>query len=631
MATYYVHGETGDDGNGDGSAIAPFASFANITPASGDVFNLAEKIRGDIDMTGTSGCVFQQSPTNATRWDIRGDRYMPQSGWTAATLAWSRAVPGAPSVIDLVTYKWDASIDAAGHHYGHLAPDTAVNVAAGLNAWTYNYTAGVLLVYLGAGAAAAGLNPNTAGFPVSYTPTPAATLRVGIYLAGGGGHAITGGYISLFSFGTTGDAIRIAGGSNNRINNVVARDCGNHGFTVTAGSTNSLSNIFTDCVVHGLYESGTHCVAQASTPFSCAGTRFNRFTAHTYRYLSPLGTVRAGLGTNAQWGFYCHGDAAGDTNVTDIECNYLDFTETELGLGPWGSTSTPSAPSGTNRWNWTSYPIRANCNGGTITCIKYLLLNSSGVGKAIAVTNFKLRFTGAVEEGAFGTPRIAHAFAGQSTEDASALIQNVDCVANLDDTTGGGSIAKLAGCDEDLGGFHRELYILNSSFYNPGTQSAAHSFMNFRFQDAKNVRSRGSIFVHNTGVGAFCCYQDAGTSIANHDIQDNAYQGVLGTAWSLNASIDATAEWIASVDAYTVIPVGTVFPNAPTDLRLTAASPLWTVRRQTGAIKPSHSGINGGAYGGFLGAYQYGGSGGTSGTGSSGASVYGRRRRARRR
>ncbi len=611
MAWYFVRGETGSDSN-DGlnpfTAKKTFAGLvAAVTIASADVIWCAEKIRDNttitggatggpavLDLTGLSNVQIAQEPGWAQA-DIRCDRELVQTGWTASTNAWQLTLTGAPAATpNTVVYKWDASVTANGQHYGHLESDSLTDVQNAVGAtgrFHFDTSTKVLSVYLG------GANPNTSGFPVavSWVPTSQEAL---IRITGGSGNSVRGLYFSLSAMPTAasqiGWGVILKSSPNSQCIDCIGRDMGLHTFGSYASGSSASGCIFSGCESwSGGKGGGGAFIAFTTSAFTMAA-QFLGCEVHAYRYLGLDGNVLTGtLDAMAGDPFYAHADSG--TPITDILCDgclveYLDNPGSGCRAFNAANAAAPS-----NGENWASYAMRVDRSFIRNSCMEYY------TGNYVAFRRTKVVQNRTLDEGNNG---VRGAF---SMWTAAGSLWFESCEGIFDLTAAGGAAAQTRVFTVTQAAGLSFIGGINSSFWNVSDVAPTDSkaFCDYIFEDRKAFRFTGCVFGHKTtGVAPDLCMQDTSVSAANHGFVDCAYYNIGTGRFSYNSTLNTQAEWLSAVDTSARFLASTPFPNAPTDLSLTPASSLWTTTRSTNTVIP-YRGINRAAYARQHGAYQY--------------------------
>ncbi len=597
---FYVAGETGSDvgPNPGTNPIAPRRTMP-ISVDSGDTVHCSEKIRSS---SGGASTTTYTGKSNLTigQWggrpqaEFRGDAELPGSGWAASTNAWQKTI-ATGLTLSAVVYKWDANIDGDGRHYGHLVPDTLVNVqnaTGAIGRYNYDGGTGVLTVYLG------GDNPNTSGFPVAWVQ---ANNLAAIFLNGAGsGRVVTGVNFALYCGTGNSYCVRMDDAQGSAIRRCVARDAGVHPLGFLGQATANLNNVIEDCTMHGMEPGGTGTVHyQVNASGACAGARNRRCTVWLYRWLGTDGNARAGLSAMGQIGFFTHGDAG--TPIQDVELDACTVREFEVGGYPWSSAQTPAvAPA--DYLKWAAYPFRVTAssylNGAAMRMTEF---------RAIRRSRLHLPLIGATHQGVFAVAAIDLA-GGAGTR--RLLLESCEIIVNLDAPNATDPPVRAFRVDNSGAGDAR-IILVNCSSLNTGVQSGATDFrtwFSFEGRTGSPFQVRGCVFSHSvTGANHALCIGDnnANAGGSDHDFKDNVYKNISTGRYSqFIAAIDTEVEWLSVVDNQGGrVETGTIYPNAPTDLSLNPGSVIWVDRRATSAVVPT-AGINN-RYADMFGAYQY--------------------------
>lgn len=710
MATYYVDGTSGIDTNTGLSQPQSLKTCNALPPlASGDKVFLAGQLRnndalftgaatagpGLLATSGLSNVVITAMPGGSSTPEFRGDTQLVQTGWAADTNAWKLTLTGAAATApDAVVYKWDASTDSSGHHYGHLVPDTLANVQGATGSiGRYNYNTGtkVMTVYLG------GDNPNTSGFPIGVCWVPTSQEAV-VKISGGSGNSVNGINFALYpsqgAAGQTGWAVILMSSHNSTIAYCTCKDMGAHGngsyasgssssgcyvvgctthsgraggggayihfttsaFTLAARNVNCRADLYvllgTDglpvasgsgsisavsvanpthitATAHGLKTGDVVAITGTNTTASTVGTfDVTVLDANTFTIPVNVSSVTAGTGT---WtaaadafsgnGFYAHSDSG--TPVQDIlstGCIVQYYQDPGPNFQAFNAGFTPNVSDGTL---WSSYSNR---------CDQCQIINSNQEYYTAGTTSFrrsKFKQTRQLPEGGGGVRGSITLWTGAT--DGSMCFESCQFLFDLSDTAAGANVTRAFSCNSNSGNSY--IHLVNPSCHDISTQTASnfHAFFDYLSVDAKLFRVyRGAFSFKTAGGAAALCIADGSTSAANHAFVNSAYWQVGTGRYSQNSAIDTQAEWLSGVDTAATFLASAPFLNAPTDLGITTASPLWTVRA-TSALFPAAQGINGPVTG-YIGAYHYGAARPAAGTAlPSGRTSGGRVQRVRRR
>lgn len=574
----------------------------------------------------------------------------------------------AASSPDAVVYKWDANVDSNGHHYGHLVPDTLANIqgATGtIGRYNYNTSTKVISVYLGGDnpnssgfpigvcwvptsqeavvKISGGTNNTVSGINFALYPSqgttgqtgwaviamssPNATI-VGCTCKDMGAHGF-GSYASgstssgCYIVGCTTQSGRAGGGGafihfTTSAFSLTARNTncradeyvllGTDGLPVASGSGSisavSVANpTHITATAHGLKTGDVVAITGTNTTGSTVGT-FDVTVLDANNFTVPVNVLVVVVGTGT-WtsaadafsgnGFYAHSDSG--TPVADIlntGCVVQYYQDPGFSFQAFNAGFTPAVADGTS---WASYPCR---------CDQCQIIGSNQEYYTAGVTGFrrsKIKQTRQLPEGGGGTRGAVTLWTGAG--DGSLLFEACEFIFDFSDTAAGGNVTRGFSCNSNSGNSY--IHLVNPSCHDISTQTASnfHGFFDYLSVDSNLFRVyRGAFSFKTAGGAAALCFGDSGTSAANHTFVNSAYWQVGTGRHSQNAAIDTQAEWLASVDTaanfLSVLP----FPNAPIDLGLTSASPLWSIRA-TSALFPPTYGLNGPWSRLHIGAYQY--------------------------
>lgn len=574
MTTWYVRGETGNNSASGTSPTAPLKSLpADNSVANGDTIYCAEKIRASNDAAVTAAYTKR---LNILQWegmpqaDIRADFVYPNSGWSAATNAWSRT-HGAGLTINAVTWKWDESIDASGRHYGHLVAESDVADVTGatgdIGRYNYNSTTGVMTVYLG------GANPNGSLYRVTVVNNVQANA---ISFTGQNGSIVRGLYFSLYAIpvseGNFGWAVSFDNHKNWLVDGCVARDCGAHAFGAVGSAGSVTGGQFRNCQAWGLRPAGSHYVFYQAAAFGSLAGSADGCVSHLYRWLGTDGNTLEDLATDAKQAFNGHSD--GGTTLGNImwnNCRYVEYEAGDLAV----SFTNVAAPS--DALDWNTFSVRLdNCTFENMAQLRH--------GDSIAFRRCRLLLPQAGPSQLNGSGGYIQ-FTGSGSK---VVMEACEIIANTTDA--GNECLGIT----PLGSV--QLALINTSVWDSGTTAGR-----YRFNFGANVGTlymRGCIVDGRTASGLL--YDDESATL---DIIDNRYRNISTGQWSFVETRDAQAEFLATVDTsggvLSAVPYTSSTTN--TDLRLNAAASV--LRRGTTLIVPDY-GING-SYGGSFGAWQY--------------------------
>lgn len=578
MTTYYVHGQTGSDANSGLSSLLAKQSLSGLvgTLVTGDTVNCGERLYDNATFGSLSNVTIQQEP-GYTQAIFDGSSILGQSGWIAATNAWTKSI-GTSLGVEYCIYG--TSTNARGSFTRHLTSDTAVNVAAATGAtgkYNYNSGTGLLTVYLG------GDNPNSSGKAVAYI---ARNNNNCIYVNTGDGNVFRSLYFENWQNNAQGGCLYLEGQTNLRVDGCKSWDCGPHAFVIL-GQGSAISNCaLSDCYSYGCDDGGSHFTYyQAAAGGNTSNLRFVNCHVERHIYLNIDGAPIAGL-SGAQTGWLCHSDSG--TPCRDIEaigCSSYDQDVQNAPIVEWQSNPAPA--DGTI---WSSYSCRSQ-NGIYENMTRWQISNHQSMRSS--VMNFQQSgSSGLCRYGGFGCVSLNLA-AGRLLMEGCAIRFRSD-----DGSSSPCNITMLANAT-------CIMRFINCSIIDDGTNASTGMIM-FYFisgsDDTANIVVNGCIVGHATLTGGTqqLCYSEGSTTPA-FVLDDNVY-GIFQNYANVGNVAIANAAALAAKDTHSKILSSNPFTNYVTDLKIIQGTVLYGYKRQTGSPVPTEC-IDG-AYAGFPGAYQ---------------------------
>lgn len=589
MAVWYVNATVGDDTNSGTSTALPFATIAKVATVAGSgdtiYFNGIFRINAQVTFNQLSNVNYLAEP-GATTAQIRWER-LAGTGWTSlGGNRWSKTLPtglgsggGSSAVLGEFLFQWNTTTDSSGRPTGHLQYIAGSGTA---NSYDYNNATGATTINVSG-------SPNGATTDVSYS---VGNNCVAIFIEGGSGNRIDGLTFALHCATGTSYGIQVHANHDTTIVNCTFYDAQWHhaGFlNHTVDGIAGVNNVFDSCVFFGGAGGLGLSVHYAQTSSVAAnGARWIDCIFHSHRYLDPTGTTMSGQVANTQYGALAHGDSSGA--IADIMLDGCTWIEYESGGTLCSLGNLPAAPAPS--WTWGDYAARLDrcvlMGGGSQTGISIF---RPGNPMGIRRTIFDARnagpsgLCGVGGSGWFDTNSYPVVF------EASAFVFDPNDPVNqtaMFYAFHSGDDIRLSNCS---------IHCINGA-----ANTNQRTLFCYLFNNLNTIRLRGcAISWDATNTRNRLCAQDGAADATHHDFIDNAYLNV--GQYSDNASFDTQAEWLAAVDTSAIFPTTAMFPNAPTNLKLTSASSIRNSVRKTYAIRPEQ-GIND-DYFGLYGAYQY--------------------------
>lgn len=596
MATYYVHGDTGNDTTGDGSSGNPYATVGKaftVGGATSTVVYAAGTLRESVSFgSNPTDCQLLAWP-GQTRPVLRGDTVrtgFADSGGTHYTKTLATSLNIKSVVVD-----WDASVTALGFHYGHLRRVTAANVPSTDNSWNYDSATGVLLVRIGA-------NLDPAGFTVA---TCAGGVN-GVTIANGTRCVLDGLRFSLWCDANQGLGYgAIVYGTGNTIANCLFEDTGYHPWGFVAGGTGQVNtdNTATNCVCSGVAGNGGGGCVFYSYDSTTRNLRASGIVFNAYTFLgrdqNPIALPDNAASFSPAWSalnasaFYWHSNAG--TNMTDIvweRCVSNHYTGGSTGTVTSVDMTGLNTPAPSDENDADTYPVRF------VECVVNTGYQSALIGNAAYIRCvFNMTQTG---------DHLINAAGRFTNSGTNAVCCFEGCVVydNLVPTTTANEARSFR-----VAGTSQKLIFNNCTLINTGTQKGGARAWFRRVSATATVRARGTVFAFTTASATqnYIDYNDAA-------ISDNTLRDYLGCSYwqvgtgrySQNASYDTWAEWNASIDTAgreeSASSVTSATNAEPPESHPIRESARYTVS-ETARAKV---GINGRPYSRNIGAYQYG-------------------------
>lgn len=596
MASYYVHGDTGNDTTGTGTSALPWQTlskvFSAVTFASGDIVNLAGTIRGGATRAGdTLNLVTFRQWSGQTEYHLRGAQILTGTWINTVGNVWALTVVGhIGASIRGIVVNYDTNTPKAwGQKIGHLRPlTTALAVESTARSFHFDSTTGVYTIDAG------GLNPNNqvverclgAIIGAALGPCDGCTweqLRACLFMD------CTSG---------TGNAFR-AQGSNNTVSVDWVYDCGHHHVLFADGNCSGNTIIGNgDKIVAGCSNYNGTGTPQTATPLvfhTTAGSQTGNFCQDLTVYGSPCyddqGVGILTTGTNN----LCYSHSTGGIvfdGITwrDIRAIYPDTVGTSSTPFAAMNATRPAADDATE-YDGTGFGVlfdHCSCAGGPGMTLSVEASTTLGI-------NFRrcsLRFTDSAAKAEAGLGVI------RKIDDANGItlrFEDCEIVCNLG-TTATASFFRYRVA---------RLLFLNCSLaeIGTGTNERAHFIP---FDSTATVLARQSVFGYVTSAAGLRRFflNDSGWAASTKNFSGCSYVRV--TSYSSDALYNIWAEWVAAIDTAGREEATQPYTDSSVDLRLNPAHALAAVRDLT--ITPhGNAGINGYPWDGTIGAYQNGG------------------------
>lgn len=605
--TWFVAGVTGSDSNNGTTTLTPRKTLpTDIEITSGDTVFLSETIRS----SAGGAAIFSFTKSNLTFIQLPGGTQaifhggtLTGTGWVSAGGTQYTKTLATGLTISRMAFKYDASTTSSGHHFGVMRPN-ALALASG--EYDYNSTTGVCLINVPSAP--------TVAADVMYAAVDT-TLGALIFTAGSG-NLVSGIHFKFYpsSSGQWGWGVVANPHLSMRVFSCKFWDMGNHS-TGTLGGGVCSNAVVDGCTFYsGRFDYTAVVFFQDVVNGNLSGCRLYNSTIHLRRFLGVDGTnateslaITQGQSAMAQVGAYAHSDSG--TPIIDVLVDNLTVLEYEKGTGgAWGCGNTPAASNG---WDWNTYAFRVDRSSfsGTGTHVGASTLWNFGT---IAYRRCHLDMRNAGPSGQTSSRGMISQNGG-----GLLLIDSCEIIGDLNDSGEAYGIWAVNAGDD--------IRLLNTSYQivNVGSATTGRNMFVWPFANTMYIRARGCAFSADANhANLRLCGADNSTDAAHHDFLDNIYDANI-TTFSQNSSYDTKTEWktldtSAATDAS--YPSGTMFPTAPTNLALTSASTIWSLRRSTAATVPVPS-LNGPSYAGFFGAYQYSAVAGTIPGGSTAGMV----------
>lgn len=599
MATYYVDAQNGSDGAA-GTSVAPWATLSKVasTVANGDTVYLSGTFRPD-----AATDLRDIFPLSLLAWSgmpppiVRGDTVL--TSWTLAGSVYTKSLAAGLSIASVVV-DWDTSIDASGRHYGHLfKAATALAVASDDDSWFYDSGTGLLTIRIGA-------NLDPAGFTVARCIGGVRAITMGST----GGTPATGVscrgltfYLWCDGTGELGYGLRYYTVQSSSMYGITVFDCGYHGTGWTNyGGVAATDNIESGTVVYGMSAKCDTAMVMYADTGAMRNCRIVGCEAHLYPLLGRDGApiLLTGTSTFSATGIACH-SVAGGSAIEDFEvsdCNVVGYVPTGFTnrTSPYSFAGTPNVTAA-NRTNPLAYPARfVRCvatgvarmlctgSGATIRCsINCSQGGASGAAAALGLFGDNADVGIACSQGHFG----------------SELIGNLD---------GGAASTWLYRASGDtLPSVVAEHTLIGCTLYANGTQTNANVRGIFTHANATaNITARGCLFAHRipaaSGPLNSLTHGNTTASAASLGFTNCAYVNISSTRYASATAYDTQAEWAAAIDP-TGVYYGTTNPIADV---AAASNTALSLANQAVRMSGGVEGVNGRAYSGHYGAWQYG-------------------------
>ncbi len=558
---WYVDGDAAT--NGTGAAQSPFNSLRSVPEGPGQVVFAAGTFRESAVWGGDRrDNILRPWPGRAAP-EIRGDVVVPPDQWTLrGDGLYAASLTDTPVS---VVWNWDANIDGAGRHYGHLTVAATYNLCRSTpGSWFHDSTLGALLVNPPAGAAPPNLGDTYAWVRAGNGLTIHNAERL----------TVDGLRFVLWSDPTPGNGygLMVRDGLDSTAANCTFFDCGYH----SAGFVGDRceGNRFVRCVGYGLTGRSNHFVFYAANR-DAVRCRAEESDAHLYGILDVRGLPLNA--TDRCGGFYTHSGASG--RIADVEfvrCRTFGY-DRAVGNAFGCGLNTASA---TDPLDAHTYPVRfIECEA--VNC------DYANVDGHAAFIRCRLDFRKASRTG--GNSGACLLFNRTGTQVA---IESCEFITRLDGVYATRAIwAKNAG---------DRLYMLGVTFYDEYPRSATRSFI--RAGEDALVVAEQCVF---SAVDPMYLTNGATTHApANFDFTNCWYDRIAPDQYSASPLLNERGEWMAQIDESGMYDVDPEFAAAPQNLAPKVNGPLW--RWRVPLQGASRLGISGKEYDGRSGAHQFG-------------------------
>lgn len=640
MTTYYVRGQNGNDGNAGTSFGAAFKTLNALSVmANGDTAILYEDIRSHNTTSGASITFTSKSNltirailstdgqgllptatgriTPATIW---GDIVVPPGSWTAAGGGLYTATVNATITGMACNYTFGGS----SHAYGHLDRYTdvaAVTAAKGANSGkgAFCQVGTTVTAYF------AGADPTSASNVVTYAACSGTVAA--IKFAGCSNCSVLGLTFANYpvaELAQFGWGVMVNGGTGNLVGECWAYDLGNHHFGSLGANGDSSSLTIRNCLMAGGNAKATFGISnQNAADGSLSGHLYVGcgFRASRYRGMDGNVVLKRGdtttttaISANTQVMVYGHGDSGTIIAAGGIVLRRCTFVNTE---GTGAAVSAAGAPkpfaidnatavTNGNRWTPSAFPMLVD----TCSVVDFI-----GEQKDVNTGHIYVRDTAyettitpaaadAVYTGSFlgfGARGLLFAYA---TSSANNFFHTFDCCTFKAPMTG--AICRMFSGGGTATGTSRMSFV-NCSFYDSSGAPTNAAWVDYGTTGYPFFEFKGCMFSHSvkSGTSRVCLWDNSNPTVGN--FTDCSYYNHDEYSHSGQGSYPTAANWFANVD--TVGSVGTNVLGAQpyitpsVNLALTATAKALT--RTTSTVVPSSTGINGLAYVGNFGAFQY--------------------------
>lgn len=536
---------------------------------------------------------------------LRGDR-LTVGSWTGiGNGVYTLAI--APSLnVSAITYGWDTHATTAigQHKFGMVRVASAAAVttyATGTGGAKgvvyYESTAtGLITAYFG------GDDPNASGHAVGYI-TAEATLAA-IRMVTCAACVVSSINFALWTVygGQFGWAMRWEGSTGCAIIGCTFDDMGRHIAGTIGGSGNSSGNTIANCVFRGMTPTDANIVFNGINSEGALTGTVSGCTIYLTRWLGidgnyahgQLGAVGA-FAVNTQTGVYAHADT-GNTAISLIAINGTTIVNVEKvgDAKPIAADNAVAVATGSRR-AFSAYPMQAD--GCTIT--DFLSENIAATTASIAYRRSAIGTTCPAATG-FGAAGVV----GQcnAANSANYLRLYEECSIRMDLT---GAVTRAFNGQGSTGGMKRFSFI-NCSFSNFSVDAANnHSFFDPATEAVVYFETVGCNLSHVTADATnrvMIFDRDPGMNAGDH--LDNLYFNM--GEYGHQSSYVTAAQWVAGIDTSATVAVNvlaaTPYASNTTLALVTSAQSL---RRVTTTVVPSCGGINGVAYSGNFGDWQY--------------------------